>query len=250
MSVLVLILEGDSKKQDGTIPRLQRVFSDPYFVTQVFTPDKGVNFNLAYRQALTYAASGPFVIDAFGNQVPTFQYRSMPCLIVLDTSVSNLEPGQMASYVQIGLSYSPDLLYLTHWLDSCGKYKTVLASVLGGSALKQTFEPTATQCICFSTVARDSVINSLSTSSTALGFMLNGFLTAGTMRGYTYVPNIVDIDINLITDNNGFTKLNECLYVPPSSPSSNRTAALVAFFLIVFFTLLMAFAAIRLSPKK
>lgn len=234
MSVLVIVMQTDPRLAANTAQLLE-AFSDPYFDARAFAPDGAHTADMAYRQALAYAAA---------------LAPGLPCCIVLDSSVTNLEPAQMAAYVRAGLSYAPDMLYLTHWLDRCGKYKTIVPSVLGGSALKQTFEPTATQAICYSVVARDATLNALATSPAPLGPLLNSYLSSGTMKAFTFVPNIVDMDVNLITSNTDFVKLNECAPVPADTPKpGNRTAALVTFVLIVFFTLLVAVALLRVAPQ-
>lgn len=233
MSVVAIVLQTDPRLSANT-RQLLLAFSDPYFIARPFAPDDPSNDNMAYRQALAYAAA---------------LSPSLPCCIIRDSSVTNLGPEQMAQYVRLGMSYAPDMLFLTHWLDRCGRYKTVLASTFGGSALKQTFQPNATQCICYSAVARDATLNALATASVPLGPLLNSYLATGTMKAYTFAPNIVDMDINLITDNLDFEKLNECVLEPAGADKpGNRTAALVTFALIIVFTLIVAASLLRVSP--
>jgi len=104
-SVLVIILQCESKSCDNNIVNLKWVFSDPYFTVQVCAVDSPPNVpvsktitqaqyqeNYCMRKALTYAAEGPYITNSQGVIEAQFWWSKIPVIIVKDSSVSNITP--------------------------------------------------------------------------------------------------------------------------------------------------------------
>lgn len=118
-SVLVIILQCETKSCDANINNLKRAFSDPYFTVQVCAVDSPPphnpniktlnNFqyteNYFMRKALAYAAEGPYLTNSQGLIEPQQWWNNIPVIIVKDSSVSNVTLPSGANdplYIQYG----------------------------------------------------------------------------------------------------------------------------------------------------
>lgn len=277
-SALVVILKDGTKPCDPNIDNLKWVFSDPYFIVQVCEvqtpPDVPVdtplteeqyidNYNM--RKVLTFAAEGPYVKNPDGTLQPQFAWSNLPCIIVRDTSVSNITPrgttdvdntdniiGGMSGRISTALceASQADLYFLTHWLDACEKYVDVegVRSIDRGSTLKWSVQPTSTQAIMYKPSSRDFFINQLTNATATLSQLINSYLGRGQLLGVVFVPNIIDFDIDLATSNNEFRKLNECDVVAEEADTSSA-ATFIWFIVIVALVILVAWALITLGPQ-
>ena len=286
-SVLVIILKCDKKLKETNINNLKWVFSDPYFITQVksFEPSpkpKGLgdvithpiltNPNIAYTenycmyQALTYAAEGPYIINADGSITKEGLWTNLPVIIVKDNSVSNITPsgitnssqdkiiGGMKNRIQIALqkAQSADLYYLARWNDNCTKNTLVAGteSIDKGSSLQWTIKPTATQAIMYTPKSRDIVSNALCTmaSNISLSDYLNSAIYDRKFIATAFVPSIISFDTNLATSQTDFNKLNECFPVSTDKPTTSNTS-LIWLIVLILVVILVASALIQLGPK-
>jgi hypothetical protein len=123
-SVLVIILQCETRPCDENIANLKWVFSDPYFTVQVCSVDPPTNMpvsktltedeymeNYRMRKALTYAAEGPYIPkksnpmspNLYGTLEPQYWWTKIPVIIVKDSSISNVVPGD-TRHLQIGSS--------------------------------------------------------------------------------------------------------------------------------------------------
>lgn len=279
-SVLVIILQCETKSCDQNITNLKWVFSDPYFTVQVCAVDPPPNVpstktlthdqyneNYCMRKALTYAAEGPYI-----DNNPQYWWTKIPVIIIKDSSVSNITPsgttdvdhpeniadniiGGMKRRISIALDKArqADLFFLCKWNDLCNKY-TDVAGVTGvdhGSTLKWSIQPTATQAIMYTPVSRDYIINLLISANVGMSDLLNSNIQQGNLLATVFVPNIIDFDIDVATSSSDYLKLNEC---DPASASSSATgtanaSSLIWFIVIIFLIVLVAWALIQLGPQ-
>jgi len=271
-SVLVIILQCETKPCDDNIINLKWVFSDPYFTVQVCAVDPPpapvplpktltldeYNENYMMRKALTYAAEGPYLPNGQGNPEPKFWWMGLPVIIVKDSSVSNITPegtttvdlpdrhiGGMKKRIKTALdkAKSADLFFLCKWNDACDKYTDV-----PNSNLKWTIQPTATQAIMYTPTTRDYVREALVTATISLSTILNNNIVQGTLLATVFVPNIIDFDIDLATSNTDYAKLNECAPIPTETTTTSNTSYIIWFIIIIILILLVAWVLIQISP--
>lgn len=280
-SVLVIILQCETKSCDANIANLKWAFSDPYFTVQVCAVDPPPpvaatktltqaqyieNYNM--RKALTYAAEGPYIANSDGVVEPQNWWNTIPVIVIKDSSITNLTPfglknngdidveeaiiGGMKRRIRIALerAQQADLFFLCKWNDACDKYVDVdgASNVNHGSSLKWSTQPTATQAIMYKTDGRDFIRETLSKSTVPLSDVLNSHIARGDILATVFVPNIIDFDIDLATSNGDYAKLNEC--APPQSTTEGTTnaAAFVWLILIIIAVVLVAWALIQLNP--
>lgn len=278
-SVLVLILQVGTKSCDANITNLKWVFSDTYFAVQVCyvppppdipsdTPLTESQYieNYTMRKALTFAAEGPYVANDQGVLIPQYEWKNLPVLIILDTSVSNITPagttnqdypdnpsdkiiGGMPNRITTALNQQADIYFLCVWNDVCDRYTDVdnTRSIDHGSSLKWTLQPTSTQAVLYPPATRDLIRSELVTAAVSLSALLNGQIQQGQLLALAFVPNIVNFDIGLATSSSDFTKLNQCAPVISSSTASN-SSAIIWFILIVLAVMLVAWALIQIGP--
>jgi hypothetical protein len=246
MSVLVLILQCETKSSDKNIENLQLLFSDSYFITQVYVPpvnpNKDYNVeNYNMRNALFYASQGPFV-----NGLPTYAWKDIPCLIVKDSSSSILTALKIMSLIKETLLTTSDLYFLCKWQDMCSKC-TNIKSIDNGVNLKWSINPTATQAILYSPKTRDFVANELMTTLLTMGQMLNNNIVNNGLLALVFFPNLIEFDVNLATSNSDYEKLNQCLNVSDVEEQP-AVVNLLFFILIMAVVLIIAWAIIQLAP--
>ena len=276
-SVLVIILQCETKSCDQNITNLKWVFSDPYFIVQVCEVEPPPTIlpsstltqqqyleNYYMRKSLNYAAEGPINPSTLE---PLYWWTQLPVIIVKDSSVSNITPvgktdikhinpsdnviGGMRDRIKVSLNSAKqaDLFFLCKWSDACNKYVDIVSSIDHGSSLKWSFQPTATQAIMYTPSTRDFVQNSLVTATVPLSTLLNTNIANGSLLATVFVPNIIDFDISLATANSDYAKLNECAPVVTSTTSTTNSAAFVWFVAITACIFLIAWALIQLGPK-
>lgn len=280
MSVLVIILSGETKSCDSNITNLKWTFSDPYFITEVLAvaPPPPVPAtktlsesqyieNYSMRKALLFAAEGPYV-----NGTPQFAWTNLPVIIVKDSSVSNITPsgtttvehnltsddniGGMKGRISTVLekASTADLYYLCRWNDLCNKLTDVsgvTGSIDHGSYLRWSIQPSSTQAIMYPPSTRDFVSNALINASVPLGDFLNNEIKLGNLLATVFVPNIIDFDITIATSSSDYFKLNECAAASADSTSSSSSTnvTLIWFVIIILLIVLIAWALIQLGPQ-
>jgi hypothetical protein len=267
-SVLIIILQVETKPPDSNIENLKWVFSDPYFITQVYKvdppPDIPANSTLSYdsyvenysmRKALVFAQEG---------------WPKLPVIIVKDSSICNITPsgttnvnfptipsnkviGGMKNRIQVALDKASqaDLYYLCKWNDVCNQYTDVVGatgSIDHGSYIRWSVQPTATQAIMYTPSSRDFVANALVTATVALGTLLNNYIAQGKLLATAFVPNIIDFDITLATSASDYAKLNECAPVAVTATSSNASS-FIWFAIILLLIIIVAWSLLQLGPQ-
>lgn len=284
-SVLVIILQCETKSCDANIINLKWVFSDPYFTVQVCAVDPPPNIptsktltnaqymeNYCMLKALTYAAECPYLANSQGTLEPQFWWSTIPVIIVKDSSVTNITPsgitdeenpdnpedeiiGGMKRRIAVALDKArqADLFFLCKWHDTCNKYVDVegVGSIDHGSTLKWSVQPTATQAIMYTPSSRDYIRESLVTATVPLSDLLNTNISKGNLLATVFVPNIIDFDIYLATSNDDYNKLNECAPVKTTQSSTNVASFLwfAVIVILVILVILVAWALIQLGPQ-
>lgn len=276
-SVLVIILQSETKPCDENIANLKWVFSDPYFTVQVCAVDPPTNIpvsktlteaqymeNYCMRKALTYAAEGPYVPKKFGSQSsnlygtlePQYWWSKIPVIIVKDSSISNVVPsldnkvmGGMKKRIKVALEKATqaDLFFLCKWHDTCNKHIDIEGNIDHGSKLKWSVQPTATQAIMYTPSARNYVRTALLTSNMTLSDLLNTNISQAKLLATVFVPNIIDFDIDLATSNDDYAKLNECAPVPTTTENSTNIAPLIWFIVLIIIIIFVAWMVIQLN---
>lgn len=278
-SVLVIILQCETKSCDDNIINLKWVFSNPYFTVQVCAVDPPTNIatsktlsqaqyleNYSMRKALTYAAEGPYVINQNGTVEPQFWWTKIPCIIVKDSSVSNIIPigntdfdsvssddnmkeaqnvvGGMKRRIQVALDRArqADLFFLCKWNDACNKYIDVnsVGSIDHGSTLKWSIQPTSTQAIMYTPSSRDYIKDSLVSATSTLSDILNSNISKGRLVATVFVPNIIDFDIDLATSNEDYAKLSECAPIAQTTSQSSNVSSFIWLAIIIALVILVA----------
>jgi len=275
-SVLVVILQCETKSCDANIANMKWVFSDPYFIVQVCAveppPDIPANKiitqaqyleNYCMRKALTFAAEGPYIENS-QEKVPQYQWKNLPVIIVKDSSISNITPsglsddpkeiiGGMRKRIEIALEKAnqADLFFLCKWNDQCNKYVNVagVGNIDHGSTLKWSIQPTATQAIMYTPSSRDFIAASLINAQSSLSSLLNSNISQGNLLATVFVPNIIDFDIDLATSKEDYSKLNECAPVQTATANTKGAAAFIWFTMIIVLVLLIAWSLIQLGPQ-
>ncbi len=283
-SVLVIILQCETKSSDPNIINLKWAFSDPYFTVQVCSVDIPTEIpqiktlsttqyieNYIMREALIYASEGPYIPQTTSSKIlePQSWWNKTPVIIIKDSSVSNIAPmsqtlnkhpqnimdeitGGMKRRIKTALEKASqaDLFFLCKWQDACDKYTDVEGgnSIDHGSNLKWSTRPTATQAIMYTPKARDMIHDILTTSVISLSDILNLNILKGALSATVFVPNIIDFDIELATSNTDYNKLNECAPIQTTTDTSTTNGSAVWFCLVIIIMVLVAWFLIQLTP--
>lgn len=224
--VVVVILQTDSNSNRVC---LESLFNNSYYNTVNVLPYTN---NFDYRKALEYCST---------------TYPSEPCLLIQDTSVTNLTQSELVTAIQRSLVVTTDMIFLCKWTDMCQILKPVNQERICSSSLMWTINPTSIQAVIYTPGARDYMINAIISSTVDISNLINNQLASHQMKAITYTPNIIDFDITLVTENSDFLKLNECMPVNyVSSPGSN-TATLIIFLIVMAVTIAVAWSILYLS---
>lgn len=233
MSYGVCIVRGQARSSDRNVAFLYELFSGHPIIE--FTPTSS---GLMGMYQTLYRVE---------NEWPT-----LPSLVIYDSSVTSLPRESLLSLIENALPLGMDMLFLTHWLDSCSTYRSVEGWTTFETSLMWTTQPTSSQAILYTVEARDFMLANLASTNTTLqdyGLYCNFILSQRKLRGATFVSNLIDFDINLIVRNEDYYKFNACV-LNPVAPAANRTQTLLIFVAVVFFILLAAWILIRMNPSS
>jgi hypothetical protein len=258
--VLVIILQCETKACDKNVSNLKWLFSDPYFIVQVCSVDPPVNIpklkiltmnqyieNYYIKKALNYAAEGPYIIDSQDTIKNNKWWVNIPCIIVKDSSISNVAPASMKKRIQIALENTKDgdgdmiMIFLCKWSDNCNKYIDVngATNIENGSSLKWSIKPTSSQAVLYIPNARDFVRNKLNNTTLPIGELFNTYINRGELKAAAFLPNIINYDINVATDETDYSKLNECMEQTSASTSTTSTSQWIWLFVIIIVLLVI-----------
>lgn len=264
-SVLVIILRCETKPCNKNIANMKQLFMDNYFIVhecEVDPPEsipqhKNMNISSYFEKyfmikALKYAHEGPYIKNADGIVEPMYWWTNIPCIIIKDSSVSNVT-GTMKNRIQTALERAPDadLFFLCKWQDSCDKHTDVIGmdNNDGGSTLKWSVQPTSTQAIMYTPKSREMMIKSLQASPTTTSDTINHIISRGDLAATVFVPNIIDFDIDLATSDTDYIKLNECITAKETPPTTSTPGSLIWFVVLVILIIIVAWSLIQLGPQ-
>lgn len=253
-SVLVVILQCETRACDNNINKLKNVFSDPYFTVQVYDIDvpKDVTNVENYRmlQTLTYAKEGPFIINnEDGVTTKSSWWKDIPVIVIKDSSIcsASFDPYSMKQRIKTALkkASNADLFFLCKWGDACDKFKTVE----GDANLKWSSQPTAVQAVMYTPKARDFVLDTIQNTVSNISDVLNSNIEKGKLLSTVFVPNLIDYDINLATNDKDYAKLNECAMPKQNNQKNNNKMTFVWLAIIIIIGFLLAWSMLQNNNK-
>lgn len=176
-----------------------------------------------YRNALKYAK---------------IHHHNEACLIIKDSSIIQYNLHHKIN--DILLLDDVDMYFLCTWLDDCHKY-----TLTEHKDVKGTTSSFADQAIIYKPCARDHLIHYLKYDK--LKYILRN--ECHHLKRVACIPNIVHVDIDLITSNKHLYKLNKVIIERPKRPKNNvnNTAWII---LIIIFILLLVVLVPYLKSKN
>lgn len=262
-SVLVLLLQCETRACDKNIENLKWVFSDPYFIVQVCKVPPQIIKNIAHEEnynmqkMLNYASEGPYLPNEEGIFIPQKWWNKLPVIIIKDSSVSHLTPqgntnnntiiGGMKKKIKTALekAKNADLFFLCKWNDACDKHIDVVEN---DNTLKWSTKPTATQAILYIPSARDYICSELLNTEVTLSELLNSHIEKEKLSATVFQPNLIDYDINLAVSNDDYAKANVC---EPIQQQTNTTITAVQLvWLISLIILILVVALIMMRTRR
>lgn len=216
--VLVLIIKCETRNCDKNIEHLKWVFSDPYFHVELID-NTGEEENKLMTNALKYSL--------------THKYHDKPCIIIKDSSVSNIQPGfdgGITDRIKKALikANTAHLFFLCKWNDACEKHVDVSPNdPFESPKLKWSVKPTATQAIMYRPHGRDFILNSLINSKDRMETILNNSISDGKLLATVFVPNVIDFDTDLARTKSDYLKLNECSKTSENTQTTQYSVLLI-----------------------
>lgn len=248
MSILVLILQLDAKPLNKNIQYLQQLFSDPYFVIEVFNTDlpdkvpKGNSLNLDYYQ------NNHLVMKAL--EYAKEKHNEKPCLLIRDDTTTVLPVTGTIMKDKISKILSDvkdvDLIFLHKRNDRCDKFIQVKGQ---DNSVKWSFQPTSTQAIIYNTSARDYICKSLIKTNTSLSDMLNFFTSQKILKAVVFLPNLVNFDVDMAISNNDYNKMNECFPISNLVVEKPNVISIIWFIVILAVICVAAFTLIKMDKN-
>jgi hypothetical protein len=203
--MLIIILNHDTNQCDHHIDNLKSVFDKyPVYVTQD-----------DYIDALKYAYK---------------HYRNEQCLIIKDSSIVHFDVIPKITNLHI----ITDLIFLCSWQDECHKY----SNVDNYDYLKYTYSTFASQAILYQPHIVGKMIKLLKNHNN-IEDCLKTNIIGGTLSAVVFVPNIVHYDINLVTSNDHYNRLNVCAAIKTEIVTMKTANNAAWAILIVLFILLL-----------
>ncbi len=228
MSVLVIILIGDTRPCDTNIDNIKEKFNDPYFIVTTYSSESE-NENTNMLKALEYSSKGPYSINSIGDKVSLNLWTKLPVIIIKDSSVIMIEKDILKYKIEYLLTNMSDanLFFLCKWNDTCDKY----VDVENNTSMKWSFNATSTQAILYKHNTRNYVMRKLRSTKLLFSDLLNVSLSKKKLKGIVFIPNLVEYDINLATSRLDYIKLNQCVSLKESA--TNDDTITMAWIIIV-----------------
>ena len=174
MSILVILLNQDTKECDPNISNLKAIFDDSFYKIEI---------KKDYREALKFAHK---------------KYPSIPSLIIKDNSVITHD---IKPHLDKILSLDAHIHFLCSWGDLCHQYTNAIPGV------KWTNSSYASQAVLYMPISRQPILNRLKKSD--IETVLRNYVVYN--KATVFIPNIVHFDIDLAKCNQDFLKLNGSL---------------------------------------
>lgn len=249
-SVLVIILQCETRKCDKNIEQLKYLFSDPYFVVHVCyvepTEDKE---NYDIKKIFNFSDNGPFLLNDKGEFESQKWWCDLPTLIIKDSSVSHLSHDKSIRTVKhkiksaLEKAKDADLYYLCKWNDSCEKHKDV--KDCNDKTLKWSVKPTSTQAIMYTKKSKSYILEQSEKSNGSLGQLLNSHINKGNLLATVFTPNIIDYDADLAISNSDYSKLNECDMSNKTNTNNNNSTQILLIVILIILIAVVAWFIIR-----
>ncbi len=201
MSLLVIILNNDTKECDPNITNLKTRFNDPFYIVEIMND---------YRDALKYADK---------------KYPTLPCLIIKDNSIITHD---IKPHIEEVLLLKSDVHFLCTWGDLCYRYTSCIEGV------KWTTDSCTSQAVLYMPQCRRNIIRQLKklTIEKILKILPNKTVS---------IPNIVYFDIDLATCNEDYLKMNGNLPMIKDDQTQYNNQLIWVFLLIIVIIILSLF---------
>ncbi len=198
MSILVIILNKDTKECDPNITKLKTRFADPYYKVEIMKD---------YRDALKFAEK---------------KHPSIPCLIIKDNSIITHD---ITSHLEKVLALKADIHFLCTWGDLCYRYTSCIENI------KWTTDSCTSQAVLYMPQIRKTIIRQLKKSpiEKILKYLPNKTV---------FIPNIVHFDIDLATCNEDYLKMNGSLPMMQDDQTQYNNQLIWIFIIIIVIILL------------
>lgn len=209
MSILVIILNQDTKECDPNVDDLKDIFNDSFYIVRVMDD---------YYDALLYAYQ---------------KHPLLPCLIIRDNSIilHDIKP-----HLQKCLTLEADIHFLCTWGDSCHRYTNAIKGI------KYTTVSYASQAVLYMPQSRKRIIKGLEKypiEKVLKHYTSNKDCKDGKEHQCTaFIPNIVHFDIDLAKSNDDYLKLNGALPIDINNLEEDNNQLVWIFILIVTIILL------------
>ncbi len=197
MSLLVIILNQDTKECDPNIRNLQEIFNHDFYHVKIMNN---------YREALKYAHT---------------KYCDIPTLVIKDNSVILYDIQHCIKKI---LNIDADLHFLCNWGDSCHQYRNVIDGV------KWSNDAYASQAVIYMPHCRKDIIKKLKKQDIEEILKMQEKKTV-------FIPNIVHFDIDLAKSNQDFLKLNIWKPIVDNNEEMNNQLIWVFIFIIIIILL-------------
>lgn len=246
-SILVIVLKIQTRDCNKNIDNLKLAFSEDIFMFHVLNLKlDDIYFecceNIYFKEALKFSLYG------YNNKIE--EWSDIPCLIIKDDSVTNIYPNisgeNMSSKLQTALfdSNETDLFFLCKSRDLCHKYKDICC-IDTSNKLKKTFYPNSCQAIMFRPSIRENLIKLLENSNESIVDILNFNISKGYLSAAVFVPNLINVDINLMTKDSDYLKLCECANPNPNNDYQNYDDK--TYWWLIFFILFVILVSLIVS---
>lgn len=239
--VLVLIIKTEPGSTDDNIQNLKTVFSDSFFNVNVIsvTPPTVMNKTkeLSNYDIITLNRIKKALTYANKNSI------NLPILVVLDTSSTYETTTSMKAKIEKAIELDYDIIYLCKWYDDCQSIqKTNVQNVYS------TKKPKGFQSAIFSQRLKDIIMTEEFNTSISFAKNIEQFIQSGKIKAFTYIPNIINFDIDYAKTDDEYLKLNE--FAPIINKSPNEGVAYIWFIFLIILIILVAWAVLKLGPDE
>ena len=174
---------------DGNTELVKSYFTDPLFNV---IPAPSIDNNLTSKDEQEITLVKTILSNATRH-----------IIIIKDSSMSNLTPAQIASYIKEAMTFSVDLYYLSRWGDKCQISKEV------SNRFIRTYAPHGFQAIMFYPDSIAKIVRELNAQTVEA--ILYSLIYNGIIKAICNPQNIVYYNAFLYANNNDqFARLNEC----------------------------------------
>ena len=239
--VHVLIVKTEPGSTDNNIQKLKNIFSNPFFSVNIIsvTPPHVINKtkDLSNYDIITLNRIKKSLIFTNKNSI------NIPILIILDTSITYETASTMKKNIENIFNLDYDILYLCKWYDDCQALeKTNYPNIF------KTKKPKGFQAALFSNKMRNLILSEEFDSSISFSRNIEQFILNNKIIAYSFVPNIINFDIEFAKIDEEYLKLNEC--APITNRSPNEGITYIWFIFMIILIIAVAWAVIKLGPDQ